>query len=93
MRFFTPLLCLLLLVTACDDAAQAGGPLVSDAAGGADDAVVADAAADRYAFDRQFGGRDHPDRLRNRIRRRRDQLLRSPRWLAKKVARALGRHG
>ena len=55
-------------------------------------AVHQDVAADRYVFDRNFGGRDHPQRLRNRIRRRRDQLLRSPRWLAKTVARALGRH-
>ena len=54
--------------------------------------VRVDVAADRYAFDRQFGGRDHPDRLHNRLRRRRDQLLRSPQWLAKKVAKVLGRH-
>ena len=55
-------------------------------------AVRQDVAADQYVFDRNFGGRDHPQRLRNRIRHRRDQLLRSPRWLAKTVARALGRH-
>jgi hypothetical protein len=48
-------------------------------------------AADRHVFNHNFGGLNHPDRLSSRLRRRRDQLLRSPQWLAKKVRLAFGR--
>ena len=47
--------------------------------------VRQDRAADRFVFDRNFGGSEHPDRLRNRLIRRRDQILRAPAWLAKKI--------
>jgi hypothetical protein len=42
-------------------------------------------AADQFAFDRHFGGLNHPDRWRSRLRWRRDQLLRAPKWLLKKI--------
>lgn len=48
-------------------------------------AIRQDFRADRYVFDRNFGGLNHPDRLINRLKRRRDQLLRSPLWLIKKI--------
>jgi len=41
--------------------------------------------ADRYVFNHHFGGLNHPDRLRSRLRWRRDQLMRSPQWLVKKI--------
>ena len=47
--------------------------------------VRRDRAADRFVFDRNFGGKEHPDRLRNRLIRRGDQMLRAPAWLAKKI--------
>ena len=53
--------------------------------------VKQDQAADRLVFDHNFGGLTHPNRMRNRLRRRRDQLLRSPQWVVKKVRQALGR--
>ena len=48
--------------------------------------------ADRHVFDHNFGGLDHPDRLKNRIHRRWKQLLRSPQWLVKKIRHLLGRN-
>lgn len=42
-------------------------------------------AADKYVFDHNFGGLVHPDRIMNRIIRRRDQLLRAPSWFIKKI--------
>ena len=55
-------------------------------------AVRQNTRADRYVFDRNFGGSNHPDRFFNRMRRRRDQLLRSPYWLLKQVRKVVGRH-
>ena len=55
------------------------GPLTHPAS------VRQDAVADRHVFNQNFGGRDHPDRMRSRFKRRRDQLLRSPQWLLKKI--------
>jgi len=54
-------------------------------------AVKQNLAADRHVFNHNFGGLEHPDRLKNRIKRRWAQLLRSPKWLAKKVRYVLGR--
>lgn len=51
--------------------------------------VKQDLAADRYVLNHNFGGRDHPDRLRNRLVKRWSQLLRSPKWLAKKLKQHL----
>ena len=46
--------------------------------------------ADRYVLNQNFGGRDHPDRWRNRLQRRKAQLLRSPQWVLKKLRQAFG---
>jgi hypothetical protein len=54
--------------------------------------VVQNLAADKFVLNQNFGGREHPDRWRNRFIRRRDQLLRAPQWLVKKLRRALGWH-
>lgn len=48
-------------------------------------AVRQDVAADRYVFDRNFGGKEHPDRLKNRIKQFGVQLLRAPLWLIRKL--------
>jgi hypothetical protein len=48
-------------------------------------------AADRHVFNHNFGGLDHPDRMINRLRKRRDQFMRSPQWLAKKIRLAFNR--
>jgi integrase len=48
-------------------------------------------AADRHVFNHNFGGLDHPDRLINRLRKRRDQFMRSPQWLVKKIRLAFNR--
>jgi hypothetical protein len=47
--------------------------------------VQQDLAADRYVFDRNFGGKEHPDRLKNRFKRRGAQFLRAPSWLLRKL--------
>lgn len=47
--------------------------------------------ADRHVFDHNFGGLNHPDRFRNRLLWRRDQLLRSPQWIVKKARQLLMR--
>jgi hypothetical protein len=47
--------------------------------------IEQDRAADRYVLNHNFGGRDHPDRLHNRFVKRWSQLLRSPKWLVKKL--------
>lgn len=47
--------------------------------------VQQDLVADRYVFDRNFGGKDHPDRLKNRFKRRGAQFLRAPSWLLRKL--------
>jgi hypothetical protein len=52
--------------------------------------VAQDRAADRLILDHNFGGLQHPDRWRNRLSKRRDQLLRSPQWAIKKLKQALG---
>jgi hypothetical protein len=52
--------------------------------------VAQDRAADRLILDHNFGGLQHPDRWRNRLSKRRDQLLRSPQWAIKKLKHALG---
>lgn len=41
--------------------------------------------ADKFVFYYHFDGSTHPDRLSNRLRWRRDQILRSPQWLMKKL--------
>lgn len=46
--------------------------------------VSQDIIADRYVFNRNFGGREHPDRFYNKLTRRYKQLLRLPAWLQKK---------
>jgi len=51
--------------------------------------VIKNRTADKFVFNRNFGGKDHPDRLRNRFVRRRNQLFRAPAWLAKKIRQAL----
>lgn len=51
--------------------------------------IKQDLAADRYVLNHNFGGRDHPDRLHNRLVKRWSQLLRSPKWLAKKLKQYL----
>ena len=53
--------------------------------------VKQDLAADRHVFNHHFGGLNHPDRLISRLRWRRDQLLRSPQWLVKKIRLAFNR--
>jgi hypothetical protein len=52
--------------------------------------VKQDSAADRFVFNRNFGGRDHPDRFRNRLVRRTKQALRLPSWTIKKVKQLFG---
>lgn len=52
--------------------------------------IKQDLVADRYVLHQNFGGRDHPDRWRNRLQRRQAQLLRSPQWALKKLRQALG---
>ena len=47
-------------------------------------------AADRHVLNQNFGGANHPDRWHKRFQRRRDQVLRSPQWLLKKLRHALG---
>jgi hypothetical protein len=47
--------------------------------------IQQDRAADKFVFNHHFGGLTHPDRWRSRLRWRRDQLLRSPQWLVKKI--------
>ena len=47
--------------------------------------------ADRYVFNHHFGGLNHPDRLISRLKWRRDQFLRSPQWLVKKIRQAFNR--
>jgi len=54
-------------------------------------AIKQELKADRHVFDHHFGGMNHPDRLMNRLRWRRDQLLRSPQWLVKKIRQAFNR--
>lgn len=46
--------------------------------------ICQNVAADRYVFNRNFGGKDHPLRLKNRLIARYQQLLRLPQWLRKK---------
>jgi hypothetical protein len=46
--------------------------------------------ADRRILNNNFGRLQHPDLLRNRLRYRWDQLLRSPNWLVKKMRQVLG---
>lgn len=53
--------------------------------------IQQDLAADRHIFDHNFGGLNHPDRLRNRLLWRRDQLLRSPNWVIKKIRQFFNR--
>jgi hypothetical protein len=50
--------------------------------------VQQDLSADRYVFDRNFGGREHPDRWRNRLSKRRNQASRLPWWLIKQLKQA-----
>jgi len=52
--------------------------------------VKQDLAADRHVLNQNFGCADHPDRWHNRLKRRKDQLLRSPQWALKKLRQALG---
>ena len=47
--------------------------------------------ADRHVFNHNFGGLEHPDRMINRLRKRRDQFMRSPQWLVKKIRLAFNR--
>jgi hypothetical protein len=47
--------------------------------------IKQDRAADRFVFNHHFGGLEHPDCWRSRLRWRRDQLLRAPQWLLKKI--------
>ena len=47
--------------------------------------IKQDRSADRFVFNHHFGGLEHPDRWRSRLRWRRDQLLRAPQWLLKKI--------
>jgi hypothetical protein len=47
--------------------------------------VVQNNNADRFVFNRNFGGREHPKRLVNRLKRVYQRLLRSPAWLLKKL--------
>lgn len=49
--------------------------------------IQQDKQADRLIFDQNFGGKNHPHRLRNRFKYRYDQLLRSPQWLVKQIRR------
>lgn len=49
-------------------------------------------AADRYVFSHHFGGKSHPAALGSRLRWRRDQLLRSPKWVWKNVLKILQRN-
>jgi hypothetical protein len=51
--------------------------------------VVQNKAADRYVFNRNFGGKDHPDRWRMRLKKRGAQLLRTPSWFARKIKKLL----
>jgi hypothetical protein len=59
--------------------AQALGPLTHPTV------IQQDRTADRFVFNHHFGGLEHPDRWRSRLRWRRDQLLRTPQWLLKKI--------
>ena len=59
--------------------AQPLGPLTHP------EVIKQDRAADRFVFNHHFGGLEHPDRWRSRLRWRRDQLLRAPQWLLKKI--------
>lgn len=48
-------------------------------------AVKQDRTADKLILNQNFGGAHHPDRWRSRLRWRRDQVLRAPQWLIKKI--------
>ena len=47
--------------------------------------IKQDRAADLFVFNHQFSGLNHPDRWRSRLRWHRDQLIRAPKWLLKKL--------
>lgn len=47
--------------------------------------IKQDLKADRFVFDHNFGGLNHPDRFFNKLKTIRDRLIRSPRWLLKKL--------
>lgn len=47
--------------------------------------IKQDLKADRFVFDHNFGGLNHPDRFINKLKIIRDKLIRSPRWLLKKL--------
>ena len=51
-----------------------------------------DVVADAYVFNRNFGGREHPLRWRNRLKRRFARVLRAPAWLVRKCREMLGQH-
>ena len=51
--------------------------------------VKQDLAADRFIFNKNFGGALHPDRFINRMKWRRDQILRSPKWFVKKLRQVI----
>jgi hypothetical protein len=48
--------------------------------------IEANVRADRWVFDHNFGGRDHPFRFVNRVRMIFARALRAPGWVIKKVA-------
>ncbi len=47
--------------------------------------IEANARADRWVFDHNFGGLNHPLRFRNRVKSMYARALRAPRWLARKI--------
>lgn len=47
--------------------------------------IEANAYADRWVFDHNFGGLNHPLRLRNRVKSMYAKALRAPAWLARKI--------
>jgi hypothetical protein len=49
--------------------------------------------ADRHVLNQNFGGSSHPDRFNNQLRRRKEQLFRSPQWALKKLKQAFGSRG
>ncbi|MFY9136475.1 glycosyltransferase family 2 protein [Zwartia sp.] len=53
--------------------------------------VKQNVSADRHVFNHNFGGLNHPDRFMNRLKKRRDQFLRSPQWIVKKFRQVFNR--
>jgi hypothetical protein len=52
--------------------------------------IQQDRSADKFVFNNHFDGATHPDRWRNRLRWRRDQVLRAPQWVLKKLKNWFG---